>query len=264
MSIKQSIASAAGRTIWYEPIRDAYQFALNREWWRRRKAREEFYGQFVHPYSLVFDIGANVGDYTRTFLTLGAWVLAVDPLPACAERLRCIPDKRLIVVQSAVGGALGQGTIHADKLSFLSSLSDGWLATARKTPRFQGCEWKQEISVPITTLDALISTHGMPHFIKIDVEGYEPQVLDGLSIMPPYLSFEFQAEWIDAALSCLRKPCFESGTEFNYFWGEAFEGLVLDKWVSAEEMAAIIVKTDFTPASNKYGDIIARRAHERI
>jgi len=264
LSIKQSIASAAGRTIWYEPIRDAYQFALNREWWRRRKAREEFYGQFVHPYSLVFDIGANVGDYTRTFLTLGAWVLAVDPLPACAERLRCIPDKRLIVVQSAVGGALGQGTIHADKLSFLSSLSDGWLATARKTPRFQGCEWKQEISVPITTLDALISTHGMPHFIKIDVEGYEPQVLDGLSIMPPYLSFEFQAEWIDAALSCLRKPCFESGTEFNYFWGEAFEGLVLDRWVSAEEMAAIIVKTDFTPASNKYGDIIARRAHERI
>ena len=40
------------------------------------------------------------------------------------------------------------------------------------------------------TLDQLISTYGRPFYIKIDVEGYELNVLNGLKTTVPYLSFE--------------------------------------------------------------------------
>ena len=45
--------------------------------------------------------------------------------------------------------------------------------------------------MPVTTLDRLIAQHGVPSFIKIDVEGFEDQVLAGLTHPVPALSFEF-------------------------------------------------------------------------
>ncbi len=43
----------------------------------------------------------------------------------------------------------------------------------------------------------------MPAFTKIDVEGYELQVLKGLSTPVPALSFEYTPEDIKAAYDCL-------------------------------------------------------------
>jgi hypothetical protein len=53
-------------------------------------------------------------------------------------------------------------------------------------------------------------------FIKIDVEGFEPQVLDGLSLQPELLSFEFNRSYLDAAFRCLDKPLFSAESVFNF------------------------------------------------
>ena len=45
--------------------------------------------------------------------------------------------------------------------------------------------------VPVTTLDALIERHGVPSFVKVDAEGFEEEVLQGLSRSIKALSFEF-------------------------------------------------------------------------
>ena len=58
--------------------------------------------------------------------------------------------------------------------------------------------------VEVTTLDNLIAEHGAPAFVKIDVEGYEVEVLMGLTSYVPALTFEFSASESDRLRSCLQ------------------------------------------------------------
>jgi 16S rRNA A1518/A1519 N6-dimethyltransferase RsmA/KsgA/DIM1 with predicted DNA glycosylase/AP lyase activity len=55
---------------------------------QERRRRQNFYRQLIAPGDLCFDVGANIGDYTDTFLALGARVIAVEPQPSCADELR--------------------------------------------------------------------------------------------------------------------------------------------------------------------------------
>ena len=56
----------------------------------------------------------------------------------------------------------------------------------------------------MTTLDAVIAEYGTPRFCKIDVEGFEREVIGGLSQPLPLLSFEFSGEFIDDVGACLQ------------------------------------------------------------
>jgi hypothetical protein len=76
------------------------------------------------------------------------------------------------------------------------------------------------VTVPVTTLDALIGKHGQPHFVKIDVEGYEPDVLGGLSTAVPLVSFEFTTIHRAAALACVDRLSALGHYVFNLSFGE--------------------------------------------
>ena len=69
--------------------------------------------------------------------------------------------------------------------------SRGFIAAATRVPSFAWVRWDASVDVPATTLDELIAAHGMPDFVKIDVEGMEHEVLAGLSRPVPAVSFEF-------------------------------------------------------------------------
>ena len=93
--------------------------------------------------------------------------------------------------------------------------------------------------VQVTTLDGLIQEFGVPKFCKIDVEGYEPQVLNGLSTPLPALSFEFHQETLDEVEACLNRLVQLGAYEFNFADGEAF-AMALPRWVGAVELLRIL------------------------
>jgi FkbM family methyltransferase len=173
--------------------------------WRRGQLRR-FYRRFVPVGGLAFDVGAHTGNRLRAFLDLGARVVAVEPQPELAARLafRYGGDARVHVVEGALGRAPGRAPLlSSPRTPTVATLSTDFVARAGATPSFEGVRWQAGPEVVVTTLDALIATHGQPDFVKIDVEGFELEVLHGLSHALPALSFEFLPAVRDVALACI-------------------------------------------------------------
>lgn len=177
--------------------------------WRRRR---RFLGQFVRRGDLVFDVGANVGEYALTFQQLGCRVVAVEPNPQLASR---IPG---IVEQAAVSARPGEAVLLIGKRDREATIDPGYTTLLRGRG-----EELAEVPVPVTTLDALADKHGRPAFVKIDVEGHELRVLEGMSFTPPKLSFEYHPALAGTAASCLelleqRGYRFRGTIGFAYVW----------------------------------------------
>jgi FkbM family methyltransferase len=143
------------------------------------------YSQFISPGDLCFDVGSNVGEKAGVFLALGARVVAFEPQPNCFREMvaRCSPNGRLTAINEAVGAIPGELPMYVSRHSGSSSLVAGW------SGEIQGV-----IRVPVTTLDQAIDRFGVPRFCKIDVEGFELEVLKGLSRPIPYVTIEYHHE----------------------------------------------------------------------
>src|SRR5262249_26860970 len=135
---------------------------------QRRAAMERLYGRFVNAGDLVFDVGAHVGDRVAAFRRLGARVVAVEPQPALRTTLKLLRcwDRGVVIEPVALGRA--QGTIEL-KLNLdnptVSTASADFIGAAAGAPGWEGQRWTTMITVPMTTLDALIVRHGAPSFI---------------------------------------------------------------------------------------------------
>jgi FkbM family methyltransferase len=219
---------------------------------RWRTGAATLYGLFVRPGDLCFDVGANLGNRTDVFLALGARVVTVEPQEVCLRylRRRYRNDTRVTLVPAALGRQVGEAEMMVSQAHPISSLSDRWVQAVSKTGQFAQFEWTGRITVPVTTLDELIAAHGVPAFCKIDVEGYEREVLAGLSRPIPVLSFEFTPDYADGAVGCIDRLAELGTVEFNYSEGESME-LALSRWVGPAE-----IRSNLTTVGS--GDIYAR------
>src|SRR5665647_2562997 len=107
---------------------------------------------------------------------------------------------------------------------------------ARGAAGWEAQRWTRSVPVPMTTLDALVGKHGVPAFIKIDVEGFEQEALQGLSRAVKALSFEFTIIQRDVALACIERCIALGYTRFNAALGES-QTFVNTDWVSGEAIA---------------------------
>ncbi len=130
------------------------------------------------PASFAVDVGGNIGDYTRILLDLDVpKVVTFEPVPASFARLTQAfgNDQRVVLHDQAVGEAVQpiQLNVPADsETSVLASRGAGASA-------FTAAELRP-ITVPMVTLDSVFTDpDALPDFLKIDVEGYEPEVLAG-------------------------------------------------------------------------------------
>jgi FkbM family methyltransferase len=223
---------------------------------RRSSAMDALYRRFVKSGDLVFDIGAHVGDRVAAFRRLGAKVVAVEPQPALACTLTMLYGRssNVVIQRAAVGGKAGDVSlmVNTDNPT-ISTASNAFIHAAQDAPGWQGQHWDKSIRVPMTTLDALIGEHGVPAFIKIDVEGFEEEVLIGLTQPVAALSFEFTTIQRDVARACISRCVALGLTQFNAAIGESQK---LDGWRSAEDIGRWL---DDLPHEANSGDIYALR-----
>jgi FkbM family methyltransferase len=223
---------------------------------RRRAALDRWYRRFVRPASLAFDVGAHVGDRTACFRRLGARVVAIEPQPALARflRRRFGADRSVALVAQAVGARPGRVTLHVnDANPTVSTASAAFLRAAEGAPGWEDQHWGRRIAVPATTLAALIARHGAPDFIKIDVEGFEAAVLDGLHRPVAALSFEFTTIQRDVAHAALARLAALGYRNFNASLGESLR-FALPGAVSAAAMRGWI---EALPIAANSGDVYA-------
>jgi FkbM family methyltransferase len=218
-----------------------------------------FYAQFVRSGDLCFDLGAHVGDRIRAFSRLGARVVAVEPDPVCADLLRRWyggrPDVTLI--EAAVGRERGGRQLHISRRNpTLNTLSTEWMRDIQRSRQFSGIEWDSTVEVDVITLDDLNREYGPPRFCKIDVEGFELEVLDGLSCAVPALSFEYNPAVPEMALACISRLMALGEYEFNWTVRE-IPRFRSRAWLDPDLMGD---KLRDLPLEARTGDVYARLA----
>jgi FkbM family methyltransferase len=192
----------------------------------------------------IFDIGANTGWLTKVFLDYAEQVVSVEPEPSniavLHSRLRWRKNK-VILVEAACGAESGtlellvysrSGALNTFLPKWKAALEDGFLG---ELPPFSG----QRLPVSVVTLDTLIRQHGLPMFLKVDVEGYEREVFRGLNQSVPLMVFEANLPvFLQETLSVIdRLVALNPSAKFNY--AEDFE-IRLTTYVTADRFKEII------------------------
>lgn len=227
---------------------------------RRKKAiRTAFYSQFLKPGQISFDVGANMGNRTEAFLEIGCRVIAVEPQQECVEHLRNAlgENPNLVIVNKALDKEPGQQEIYISDSHTLSSMSKEWIECVKSEDGpFKGFRWEKKAVVETETLDALINQYGKPAFCKIDVEGFEYNVLQGLSQQIDALSFEFSMGVVDSTIRCVEYLAELGPTVFNYSLGESMH-MELPEYVDKNRMINIL--QNHPGGKSTGGDIYAKR-----
>jgi hypothetical protein len=130
--------------------------------------------------------------------------------------------------------------------SALNTMSPKWAESLKKNKtifphQHCGLEFNQTKLVETTTIDELVARHGVPFFVKIDVEGHELSALRGLSRPVPFLSFEvnlpeFRPEGLEGIR--LLAQLANDGT-FNYT-SDCTHGLTLGAWIPAGDIFRVL------------------------
>lgn len=137
---------------------------------------------YINEGDLVFDIGGNIGQYAIPFSELvgkNGKVISIEPdfknYSFLQFNMNINNCQNVICLNSGIGGD------DNNMVFFRDTETGGRMGTFKKEyvgSNFSGFTDK----VSVIKFDTLISRYGIPSFVKIDVEGFENEVLSGLTL----------------------------------------------------------------------------------
>lgn len=234
-------------------------------WWTRFENERRFFRQFVPHGGLVFDVGANTGDMTYVFRLLGARVIAFEPQGEIYQQLemRYSEDDRVVPINVALGRESGRARLILGSDHSTTSLSEEYIAKVVERGALGDATWTPGSDVPIRTMDEMIVELGRPDFVKIDVEGFEAEVLAGLGTAVPALSFEITSEHIAPAVECVDH--LSTLGEYEYNWSGLWSNVLqCDSWLSSREARDLVSTWPLRQAHYpRKADVYARAVRSR-
>ncbi|HEY3376669.1 MAG TPA: FkbM family methyltransferase [Armatimonadota bacterium] len=137
--------------------------------------------------SVVFDVGANIGQYARELRAFGytGRIISFEPLSEAFSVLQrtAARDQRRQCLPYALGSTEAELTMHVAENLVSSSLLP---VTAQSTQYAPNSRTVSDIRVPVRTLDSLraeLLSSDDRVYLKLDVQGYEQEVLKGAGAM---------------------------------------------------------------------------------
>jgi len=227
----------------------------------KMKKMQALYGQFVKPGYLCFDIGANMGSRVATFLSLKARVIALEPQQKCVQELKKVFDKYdVTVIPKGVGSTNEVKEFFLADDPLVSSFNQEWIKGMKDT-HLQKKNWNKTEKIEIVTLDMLMKEYGVPDFIKIDTEGFELEVIKGMSTPVRALSFEYTLPHLkEQVIICvdLLNGLYKKKVMFNICRDESY-AMKFDDWMDAEKLKTILRSEEFNKNNyGVYGDIYVK------
>lgn len=139
---------------------------------------------------VIFDIGMHNGNDTAYYLAKGFRVVAVEANPmlarsAAARFADAVSSQQLAILNVGISRFRGTATFYVNRHRSEWSSFHPEIAS-RGDP-------VDEVIVQTVTSSDLFRTYGVPHYVKIDIEGHDQMVVSeiaGLALKPSYVSFE--------------------------------------------------------------------------
>jgi FkbM family methyltransferase len=151
--------------------------------------------------NLIYDVGLNIGQDTAFYLSRGYKVLAIEADPVLAAAARSKFGRE---IQAGRLEILNVGIADRD------GVADFWVCDEKpefnsfhRTIAGRDSYSHKCIQIPVLPFAKIIERYGIPHFLKIDIEGNDMLCLDGLSSssLPKYLSVESECPVDEACAS---------------------------------------------------------------
>jgi FkbM family methyltransferase len=130
---------------------------------------------------LIYDVGAHLGEDTDFYLKKGFKVVAIEANPVLAEKLRerfrsNLAGGSFVVVNAAIAENAGEAGLYVNQsLSVWGTIRPEW---AERNASL-GSPSKL-ITVKAISFPEVLSEHGVPYYLKIDIEGADVLCLQGL------------------------------------------------------------------------------------
>ena len=166
--------------------------------------------------NLIYDVGMNNGDDTAYYLHRGFRVIAIEANPELVAQARvrfarAIADGRLVIVNAGI-------TAAEEQMPFwVCETHSEWCSFDRDIASRDGCP-HHSIAVACLPFRTILAEHGVPYYLKVDIEGNDALCLHDLGngALPKYISVEASDLRLLGMLKDLGYRHFKGISQFNY------------------------------------------------